>query len=286
MKSLLILAVLFTNVFVGSAQGIKEKVIDGCGRGPYKAIAVSEETLPGFAVYRPQNIQEAVKKEGRLPVMVWANGACVNSSVEHERFLTEIASHGYVIVAIGDLQMTSEARANKSTPDTMLLTAINWMEKHAKEKGNDYYANVDLGKIAAGGMSCGGAQTLRVAADSRIKTYMIFNSGMGDMTMAGASTKSLENLHGKIIYIIGGETDIAYANAVMDYDRIKHVPVVFANLPGIGHGGTYAQEYGGSFAQMAIDWLDWQFKGKDHSALFLKNDLSKYPGWTMKAKNF
>ncbi len=286
MKSLLILAVFCTNVFVGSAQIIKEKLIDNGGRGPYKAIAVSEKTLPDFAVYRPQNIQEAVKNEGRLPVMVWANGGCVNSSIQHERFLTEIASHGYVIVAIGDLQLTAEDRKQQSSPDTMLLAALDWMEQRANEKGNDYSENVDLGKIAAGGMSCGGAHALRIAADKRVKTYMICNSGMGDMTMAGASTKSLENLHGKIIYIIGGETDIAYANAVMDYDRIKHVPVVFANLPGIGHGGTYAQEYGGSFAQMAIDWLDWQFKGKDHSALFLKNDLSKYPGWTMKAKNF
>jgi hypothetical protein len=51
---------------------------------------------------------------------------------------------------------------------------------------------------------------------------------MGDMTMAGASTKSLENLHGDIIYITGGESDVAYANASLDYERIDNVPVVFA----------------------------------------------------------
>ncbi|MEJ2005111.1 MAG: hypothetical protein P8X57_09145 [Cyclobacteriaceae bacterium] len=125
-----------------------------------------------------------------------------------------------------------------------------------------------------------------MADDSRIDTYLIFNAGMGDMTMAGASSKSLENLHGNIIYIIGGESDIAYENALSDYDLITHVPVAFANHETAGHGGTFAEEFGGSFALMALDWLDWQFKGEDNSAVFLENNLARYPGWTMKSKNF
>lgn len=72
----------------------------------------------------------------------------------------------------------------------------------------------------------------------------------------------------------------------MDYERIDHVPVAFANLLAGGHMGTFKDEFGGSFAKMAIDWLDWQFKGKDNASIFLEEELSKYPGWTMKSKNF
>jgi hypothetical protein len=35
-----------------------------------------------------------------------------------------------------------------------------------------------------------------MASDPRVKTYMMFNSGMGGMQMAGASKKSLKQLHG------------------------------------------------------------------------------------------
>ena len=282
---LAVLVLMFT-LTASYAQVVKSKIIDNGGNGNYKSVAVAEKSLPDFVVYRPRNIDEAVKKEGKLPVLVWANGGCMNSSIHHERLLSEVASHGYVIIAIGKLQMTVEERAHEHTPDDELLKAIDWISGQANSKGSDYYKKVDLEKTAAGGQSCGGAQVLRIAYDSRIKTCLIFNAGMGDMTMAGASTKSLKSLHGKIVYFIGGESDVAYANAILDYDRIENVPVAFANHKTAGHGGTFAEQFGGSFASMALDWLDWQFKGKDKSAIFLKNDLSKYPGWTMKAKGF
>lgn len=282
-----ILLLLLCTCTLSFGQVVKTKVVDNGGSGQYKAIAVTEESLPDFVVYRPENIKEAVKKEGNLPILVWANGGCMNSSIHHEKLLTDVASHGYVIVAIGSLQMTVEERIHEHTPDDELLKALDWITEQTNTKGTDYYKNLDLDKIASGGQSCGGAQTLRVAQDDRIKTYMIFNAGMGDMSMAGASTKSLENLHGKIIYIIGGESDIAYQNAILDYERINNVPVVFANHTTAGHGGTFAEDYGGSFAKMGLAWLDWQFKGKeDNAEIFLKKNLSAYPGWTMEAKNF
>lgn len=287
MKSIIIyIIIIFSTTYIGSAQIVKQKVIDDGGSGSYKAIAVTEKTLPDFVVYRPKNIKEAIKEEGQLPIIIWANGGCMNSSIHHEKLLTEVASHGYIIVAIGTLQMTVQERIHEHTPDDELLKAIDWISEQSKNKKGDYYKRVDLTKIAAGGQSCGGAQTMKVASDSRIKTYMMFNSGMGDMTMAGANKESLEELHGNVIYIVGGESDVAYNNALLDYNRINNVPVVFANHTSAGHGGTFAKEFGGSFARMALDWLDWQFKGQDKTAIFQENNLTNYPGWTIKSKNF
>ena len=174
---------------VSSAQVIKSKVIDNGGSGPYKAIAATEKTLPDFAVYRPDNIKAAVKNEGKLPILAFANGGCSNTSITHEKVLSEIASHGYIVIAIGALQMTFDDREHGRAEASMLIDAIDWATAQSKNKESEYYNNVDLNKIAIGGQSCGGAQVLFVTDDPRIKTSIMYNSGMGDMTMAGASTK-------------------------------------------------------------------------------------------------
>ncbi|MEJ2244837.1 MAG: hypothetical protein P8Y80_01940, partial [Acidobacteriota bacterium] len=40
-------------------------------------------------------------------------------------------------------------------------------------------------------------------------------------------------LHSPTIYIIGGETDIAYPQAIDDFAKIDKVPVAIANLEGV-----------------------------------------------------
>ncbi|PPK88482.1 chlorophyllase-like protein [Neolewinella xylanilytica] len=270
----------------GEAQIVANKLVDEGGSGPYAAVAVTEETLPDFVVYRPQDLDQAVEAEGKLPVVIWANGGCMNSSIHHERLLSEVASHGYVIVAIGELQMKVEDRTHEHTPDDELLRGLDWIAERAETERSDYFQQVDLDKVAVAGMSCGGAQVMRISGEPRATTYLMFNSGMGDMTMAGASNASLTALHGPILYVLGGETDVAYQNALIDYDRIDHVPVAFANHATAGHGGTFAEPNGGSFARMALDWLDWQLKGSDTSATFLGGDLDEYPDWTVKSKHF
>lgn len=268
------------------AQAVKEKIIDEGSSGPYKAVAVTEKDFEDFVIYRPSDIQAAVNDIGKMPIMVYANGGCMDSSINHERLLSEIASHGYVILAIGELQMVVNERKHESTDASMLIDAIDWITLKSKDQNSDYYQAVDLEKIASGGQSCGGAQVMATAKDERIKTNLMFNSGMGTMQMAGASKESLKTLHGPVVYIVGGEPDIATNNALVDYDNIDKVPVAFANLLEGGHMGTFPEKFGGSFAQMALDWLDWQFNGVDNSAIFLDAELAEYPGWTMKSKNF
>lgn len=286
LRAVLILLLSVTPV-LSHAEIVKSKTIDDGGSGPYKAIAGAEATLPTHTVYRPEDIAAAFEKEGKLPVLVFANGGCSDTSITHEKVLSEIASHGYVVIAIGALEMTPGERQSRQTKATMLTDAIDWIAAQNADEASDYHQKVDLSKIASGGQSCGGAQILAVASDSRIRTYMMFNSGMGQMSMAGASKESLKSLHGPIVYIVGGPSDVAYANALQDYDNIHQVPVALANLEEGGHMGTFGEKYGGSFACIALAWLDWQFKGlDDNAAIFLADDLEEFPGWTMKAKNF
>ena len=106
-----------------------------------------------------------------------------------------------------------------------------------------------------------------MGGDPRVDTLVLHNTGVViDATdapplAAMAATKDqLNDFHTSVIYILGGEPDIAYVNGMDDYARINHVPAAVANLP-VGHGGTYFEENGGEAAQVAVNWLQWQLRG-------------------------
>ena len=269
------------------AQPLKTKNIDNGGTGMFKAIAVKESGMPDFVIYRPKDLMHAHARCGALPLLMFANGGCMDTSIGYERMLTEIASHGYIVMAIGEMQDVRNDRKESHTPSSELKRGLDWIVQQSVTKGSDYYQNIDTARIGAAGHSCGGAQVLANAADARLKTYLILNAGMGDMEMAGASKASLPNMHGPALYIVGGPSDVAFENAQKDYERITDTPVALADHPASGHGGTYEHPYGGDYGRMVIDWLDWQLKGeKAKAAIFLDGKLDKYEGWTIKAKNF
>ena len=274
------------------------KVVEYGGSGRHKAVAVRERSLTDFVVYRPMNMDAAMTvgrpgmfatgaaKKEKLPVLVFCNGGCMDTSIGYENMLSDIASYGYVVVAIGQLQMMAQHNKDRHTPSSMVAKALDWISQQATDPTSPYYDKIDVDRIAGAGHSCGGAQILANAADSRLKTYLILNAGMGNMTMADASKKSLKKLHGPILYLVGGTTDVAWQNAQMDYKAIKHVPAFLADNTRSGHGGTYEQPNGGANARMVRTWLDWQLKGKkENEKLFVDGDLTGYEGFTIQHKN-
>ena len=257
------------------------KVPDFGGSGRSKAVAVREPSLPDFVVYRPLNIRR------KLPVLIFCNGGCMDTSIGYENMLTDVASYGYLVVAVGEMQMFAQHENDRPTPSSVVQKALDWVSKQASDPASPYYDKIDAANIAAAGHSCGGAQVLANCGDPRLKTYIILNAGMGKMTMADASAKSLRNLHGPILYLVGGQTDVAWKNAQMDYKAITKVPVVLADNVNSGHGGTYEQPNGGANSRMVRAWLDWQLKGRDdNEKLFIEGDLNGYDNWTIEHKNF
>ena len=268
-------------------QVSRQKEVDNGGSGRYKAIVVSEKTLQNFTVYRPRNIKYAARREGPLPILIWCNGACSGASTSYERMLNDMASHGYVVVGIGAFEMTDSERDDGGSDEKMVVQAINWLVSQEKKKGSDYYHNIDVKNIALSGHSCGGAQAIANCANSRVKTLLIMNAGMGGMSMGGASPSTLNSLHCPIIYMTGGTDDVAYENAKTDFNKVKK-PVVWADLSGAGHNPGYWEEYGGRFPKLALKWMDWQLKGyKQNARIFLKPDLKGFDShWSIKTRNF
>ena len=71
------------------------------GTVPYKAIMATEPGLSAHVAYYPANLRRWGTK--KIPVLIWGNGSCLDAGNRYRQFLTEIASHGYLVVAGGPM---------------------------------------------------------------------------------------------------------------------------------------------------------------------------------------
>lgn len=274
-----------------TSNPITSRVVEDGGTGPYSAIMLTESTLPTHTVFRPKDLNN-FKNKNKLPIIAWGNGACANSPWEHVNFLSEVASYGFLVVAIGPMPQEGEKGSGKST-SSQLTDAIDWAVAQNKDKKSPYYNKIDVSKIAVSGMSCGGLQTLEVASDPRVSTIVVCNSGIfntpgnGRSAMPNLTKENLTKIHTPTLYLLGGEKDIAYNNGMDDYKRINHVPVFMANMD-VGHGGTYSQPHGGEFAKVATAWYQWQLKGDQKAGKLFTGEpagLAQNPNWRFEKKN-
>ena len=269
---------------------LKERIIEDGGTGAYKAIMKEVPGLKEHTVFCPQDLSQ-FDAQHPLPVLVWGNGACANSPFEHMNFLNEIASHGYLVLATGIIPMDDEWYKGPMSRSEQQIESIDWAIAQNADPESPFYQKIDVKNICVSGMSCGGLQTLFNCADPRIKSLMICNSGLFNQQNAAQAVggmpmppkEKLKEIHTPIIYILGGETDIAYGNGMDDFHRISHVPACAVNYP-VGHGGTYREPHGGEFTVVALAWLDWQLKGDKQAEKMFKGKkpgLLKRKDWTI-----
>ncbi len=291
------------------------------GSGPYKAVMEMDSTLPEHTIYRPQDM--SALNDVTLPLVIWGNGACVNAGNSFSNFLTDISSYGFVAIALGPIVDRSAAGPPQpaappaapapqpsiqqpadttqlprnlppaATHPSQMIDAIKWATAENDRAGSKYYKHLNTGKIAVMGQSCGGVQAIEVAADPRVTTAMVWNSGLfaQPSNMGGGKTlgkKDLESIHVPMAYISGDSTDIAHNNANSDFEYLKSIPVFRAWERGVGHGGTYNQPNGGEFAGIGVAWLNWQLKGDERAALMFRGPdcgLCVNPKWVVQTKN-
>ncbi|MCF0174689.1 MAG: hypothetical protein HUJ95_05035 [Bacteroidales bacterium] len=319
-KNLIAMTFLIAAVSQGANAQI---VIEDGGSGPYKAVLEVSAEAPDYTLYHPADMDYAVKKEGALPLILWANGGCAWTSKGAENYLSEVASHGYMVVAVGVYD--EKAQPQQGMTDTEYqIHAIDVMQALNDNPESVFYKKIDMKHICAIGHSCGGGQALTTAiADSRVTSCIALNSGFSRVRppfpveepgsrrpaegpkdgfaksvaegglygkeFGGTMTQDdLANLHCPVAYLIGGPTDIAYNNANENFELINQVPVVLCNLP-VGHGATYTQHHGGAFAEISIKWFDFLLKGnKKQGRFFLNANYQKknYPDWDVRKKNW
>ncbi len=277
----LLLTCIFLSAGTGTAAaaaasetaGVKTIQADLIGNPPsgdYDVVIEHDDSLLTHTIYRPAKLG-AIKH----PVMVWGNGACKKSGLLFAEFLAEIASQGVVIIADGppipEKRTPPEQRREpppRPTPSslkpdgTALIAALDWIEARNKQPDNRFFNHIDMSKVAVMGMSCGGLMAYGASGDKRVTTVGIWNSGLLEPNAA-----IFNALHGSVLIVTGGPQDVAHPNGLRDFETMPaNIPVFHAVRPTIGHGGTYSEDNGGPFGDVAVAWIKWQLLGDDSPA--------------------
>jgi hypothetical protein len=142
------------------------------------------------------------------------------------------------------------------------------------------------------GQSCGGFLSVALGVDPRVDTIGVLNSGVqpaNPTAPAGPfpTADTLAKLHGPVLLINGHERDFMMAVAAANFEAINHVPVFYGARHGAGHTATVDHPGGGEFANVASNWLRWQFKGDKAAAkMFQGKDcaLCTNKNWDTKSK--
>lgn len=120
------------------------------GSGPYAAQMTTDTTLTGHTIYAPKSPPNIT-----MPFIAFGNGACMKNGATYRNFLTEIASHGYVIVADGN--------PGDSTSTQSSLGDMRASIAFASSAGAAKYGSIDTNQILTMGHSCGGLEAMSVA---------------------------------------------------------------------------------------------------------------------------
>ena len=263
------------------------------GTGPFKAVMAQDPTLPDHTLYYPANIAAA----GKLPIITWGNGACLNAGNRFRITLTEMASHGFLIIAGGPIanpkyevgpqenppvnsgtRPRPAAPSNPPKPDPgdavgrntvpQLIAAIDWAVKENDKPGSKFFHRLDTNAIGVAGQSCGGMLATYVSGDPRIKATVLYSGApllnrampRGMMPKEDAKT-ALGRIHAPVLMLAGdAEHDIAHGGTLQDVDYITGAPVFVAWQERLTHIGTYGMKNGGELTRLGWEWFAWQLR--------------------------
>lgn len=271
------------------------------GSGPYTAAMMAEDSLPSHTLYRPLQLDTV----DSLPIVLWGNGGCADSSLGYEPFLREVASHGFLVIAVGAYRETPPPREERdgqqdegpppvwpplASHASDLIDGLEWALDENEREGSVYQGRLATERVATIGHSCGGVQAIEAGQDPRVATVLPLNSGLmaADdpfMQRFAVDRSVFEHWEKPIAYFIGGEEDVAYPNAEDDWPLLKS-PSVLANLP-VGHGATFSETNGGAFAIGPLSWLKWQLRDdRDAAQMFIGAGcgLCRLPDWHVKTR--
>lgn len=284
------------------------------GSGPYKAIMAAEAALPEHLVYYPADLAALGGK--KMPVVIWGNGSCLYAGNRYRQFLTEIASHGYLVITGGPMGDVEQEVGPQSNPVTraqgaadarppqanaanaqgapakrvtvpLLKQAVDWAVKQNTE--GRFQNKLDLNHIVVMGHSCGGGLAIQLATeDTRLNGLGIWFSGAGLAGARGNDAASLSKIKGPILIITGDEkNDIAHGSGKATFEAIAHTPIFYGWQDELQHIGNFGAKNAGDMGMIAWNWLEWTTRNDASAAKMFKGascTLCKDSSWHIQKK--
>jgi hypothetical protein len=261
--------------------------------GPYKVVMEVDESFPDHTIYRPVDLSVFPTKD-KLPIIVMSGPGCDFDGDSYRPFWTEIASYGYLVIAVGLPVPDGLRAATFFNQDADMLDGIDWAFAINKRKVSKYYGKIDTLNVILMGQSCSGGHITRLVDDSRVTNLIYWNSGFTflarQVTGQPSAADKLKTVTKPIAYFVG-DTDMARQAGTTDFETNVKTPSFLGvrQIPGDSHGGTFREKNGGGFAVAGVAWLNWWTKGDQKAAKMFKGDpcgLAKDPSWiVLKAKN-
>jgi len=273
--------------------------------GPYEVTAEPAFGTTGLRTFRPVNLDSFPKRD-KLPVVVWGNGGCAIENARYAGLFTTIASHGFLVITTTRPQGTAAApppaapsagapAAGPPGPRATaadLTAAVDWADKENTRVGSPLSGKIDTRQVAVMGQSCGGFLSITLGADPRVGTIGVFNSGVQPRNPAAPTgafpgMDDLKKLHGPVLLINGGDRDFLMASSKATYEAIDKLPAFYGSRHGAGHTATAYHPGGGEWANVATNWVMWQFKGdKQAKAMFVGSQcgLCTNSNWDVASK--
>jgi len=226
-------------------------ITDYSEEGPF-ATTSTPNAGPGgdYTIFRPEPLGE----DGFLhSPLIWGPGILTQVS-SYTALLTNIASHGFVVVAVNSLSAGPGAEANR----TPMLDGLEWIIAQNDEPGV-FQGKLDVNRAVSMGYSIGGTAAVQVGAHPSVITTV---------SIHGHSATS--ELHGPMLQTTGTQDSVGLPLQQDTYDA-SEVQTFLATLDGASH--TYILGSGGGEQRPAIvAWLRLWVYGDEGARGFFHGD--------------
>jgi dienelactone hydrolase len=259
------------------ASALPEEGAPKAQPGPYAVAAEPAYGAPGLMTFRPASLDRFPSKDS-LPVVIWGNGGCAIDGARYAGFLSTIASHGFLVITTAGAQPAGAPRVPATAEN--LTAAIDWALRENRRDAAPLQGKIETQHVAVMGQSCGGVLAIALGADPRVGTIGVFNSGV-------QGSEALVKLHGPVLLINGSERDFMMGRSKATYDAIENLAAFYGSRHGAGHTATVYHPGGGEFANVASNWVLWQFKGdRKARAMFVgaRCGLCTNANWDVESK--
>ncbi|MFN8093883.1 MAG: alpha/beta hydrolase, partial [Vicinamibacteria bacterium] len=144
---------------------------DTPGSGAFAATKEEVASLPDHVVYRPADLGALGAR--KLGLYLFGNGGCSNDGASSRLHMLEIASQGYLAMALGRIRTGPGATAPPDpprppaapgAPRTLpppatdakgLVAALDWALAQNADPASPYHGRIDPSAVAVSGYSCG-----------------------------------------------------------------------------------------------------------------------------------
>jgi hypothetical protein len=261
------------------------------GRAPLTSLMYPTTTekvteAPTFNITRPMDLQAS---EGKLPVLVWANGGCFRSDFTWSPLYERWAGAGFVVLSLTGTGSDSDVASmltQTSAADHGAM--IDWVIQ-ANQSG-PYAGRLDVDRIVAAGNSCGGVTALELTAmDERVAAVFVLS---GSSAVGSVDTAVMQAVKVPVGYITGSMSeDVAAPNASDDYDAMNDgIPALLVQRKSGDHVTVSTDEMIlPENAEISLNWLDLALYGTKQALDTLTSpkvcDNCTPDVWTVKSKH-